>query len=301
MPVLPSRCVLAFLLLSAAVAAYGQEAGTAASRKAAKPFKPTRESPAALIRQEVGLASVEIAYARPTCKGRDLKAELALLTGPWRFGANAATKFVLGAPAEIGGVRVPAGPYAIFAIPADGEWTLILNAAAEQWGSYFYAPSKDVLRFKVPATVGARRERLTFTLDVKGDDMVVVGFAFSTITLSFDVRFDVRGLEDAQIDAALSALAPDDWGTRLQIAQTWIKRGERLEDAGRLLAEARKVSSSFWISEWTGRLRHAEGRSEEGAPLLEEAAAAARGKAPAEYCDDLVKLAAVWRKGKGTK
>lgn len=300
MPVLSSRLVCSFLLLSVA-AAYGQESGAATSRKAPKPFKPTRESPAALIRQEVGLASVEIAYARPACKGRDLAAELALLKGPWRFGANAATKFVLDAPAEIHGTKVPAGAYALFAIPADGEWTLILNAVPEQWGSYFHAPSKDVLRFKVPTTVGAHRERLTFALDVKDDDTIVVGFAFATITLSFDVRFDVRGLEDAQVEAALAALPADDWGTRLQIAQLWIKRGERLDDAGRLLAEAGKVSKSFWISEWTGRLRHAEGRSEEGAPLLEAAAAAARGKAPAEYCDDLLKLAAVWRAKKAPK
>lgn len=49
--------------------------------RAKKEFKMPRESPAAVVRQELGLASVEIAYARPAVLGRDLTADLKALNG----------------------------------------------------------------------------------------------------------------------------------------------------------------------------------------------------------------------------
>jgi hypothetical protein len=267
-----------------------------ASRPA--PFRMPRESPAAVVRQEVGLAALEIRYSRPAWKGRDFAADLAELKGPWRFGANAATQFILDRPAEVAGKPLAAGTYALFAFPGEKEWTIVFNAVPAQWGSYFHDPAKDVLRIVAPVAKRAHRERLTFALDLSAPDVVDVDFSFGPLGLAFPVKFDLKRFEDEQIATALAALAPADWATRLQISQLLITRRERLDQAERLLAEAAAVSSSFWLDEWRGRLGAARGDLVGSAELLETAARKARGTAPAEYCDQLVKLAAAWRAGR---
>lgn len=40
-----------------------------------------------------------------------------------------------------------AGTYALFTIPGKEKWTIILNKAFNQWGSYGYDPAEDVCRF----------------------------------------------------------------------------------------------------------------------------------------------------------
>lgn len=265
------------------------------SRPPRKEFRVPRESPAALLRQEVGLATVELSYARPKLGGRDFAADLAALKTPWRFGANAATKLTLTEPCRVLDKPLPAGSYALFATPGTKVWTVRLNAAADQWGSYFHDPAKDVLAFDVPVGTGPHVERLTFALEPRDGGAVEVAFAWGTTRLLFDLVFDLAAIEERKIAEALADLAPKDWATRLQIAQMRVNRGVKLDEALRLLDEAEKVSSSFWIHEWRGRALHALGRTAEGIPPLEKAAELARGKAPAEYCDNLVKLAAEWR------
>jgi hypothetical protein len=258
-------------------------------------FRVPRESPGASVRQEVGLASVEIAYARPALKGRDLSADLAALKTPWRFGANAATTLKLTAPAKIAGKDVAAGTYALFARPGTETWTLLLNSKAEQWGAYFHDPTKDVLAFEAKPGVAPLQERLSFTIDLRGTDTATIEFRWGTVRVAFDVTFDVLGLEDAQIADALEDLGDRDWAVRLQIAQTWIKRGSKIPEALALLNEAEAINPSFWIFEWKARGLHAQGKTAEAIPLLEKAAEVSRGKAPGEYGDNLVKLAAEWK------
>jgi tetratricopeptide (TPR) repeat protein len=220
----------------------------------------------------------------------------ALNGAAWRFGANAATKLVLSAPAKIGGKDLAAGSYALFAFPGDGSWTLALNTVADQWGSYFHDPKKDVLRFDVKPGVGPHQERLLFVVDVKDDNTLTVRFAWGTITLAFDVGFDVNALEEAQIADFLRDLDAKDVATRLAIAQLRVKRGRKIDEALRLVEEAEQIAPSFWGAEWKGRALHALGRTEEAIPLLEKAAALARGKAPDGYCDNLLEEVAAWRK-----
>lgn len=144
---------------------------------------------------------------------------------------------------------------------------------------------------------GAHQERLQFLVDVVDDNTLGVRFAWGTITLAFDVVFDVRGLEDAQIAEFLKDLAPEDVATRLSITQLRVKRGKHLDEALRLMEEAEKVSASFWVCEWKGRVLRALGNTEAAIPLLEKAASLARGKAPDGYCDNLLKEVEAWRKG----
>ncbi len=51
------------------------------------------------------------------------------------------------------GKPVKAGTYALFTIPDEKEWTVILNSELGQWGAFGYekVKDKDVLKATVPA------------------------------------------------------------------------------------------------------------------------------------------------------
>ncbi|WNG39028.1 DUF2911 domain-containing protein [Archangium violaceum] len=87
----------------------------------------------------------------------------------WRLGANAATELTTTGDIELAGKRLPAGTYALFAIPQADKWTLIVNKDVGQWGAYKYNKDNDVLRVDVPAKKTADTyEAFTIAFDEKG-------------------------------------------------------------------------------------------------------------------------------------
>ena len=89
--------------------------------------------------------SVRIVYSRPQLKGRNLS-DLAPAGKVWRTGANEAPEITFYKDATFGGKSVKAGTYALFTIPGEGEWTVILNSNLNQWGAYSYDSAADVTR-----------------------------------------------------------------------------------------------------------------------------------------------------------
>ncbi len=97
--------------------------------------------------------AVRVIYSRPQLKGRDM-ATLAPEGKVWRTGANEATEITFYKDATVGGQAVKAGTYALFTIPGESEWTLILNGNLNQWGAYSYDKSADVVRVTSAASQG---------------------------------------------------------------------------------------------------------------------------------------------------
>ena len=53
---------------------------------------------------------------------------------PWRLGANEPTTLHLTAPVHIGEMSLDPGAYALYAIPGEDEWEVVVNSAVERWG-----------------------------------------------------------------------------------------------------------------------------------------------------------------------
>ena len=81
---------------------------------------------------------------------------------PWRAGANENTTVTFSHDMQIGGKDVKAGTYGLFMITGENEWTVILSADHESWGSYFYNENNDVLRFNATPKKATYREYLTY-------------------------------------------------------------------------------------------------------------------------------------------
>jgi hypothetical protein len=129
-----------------------------------------RPSPAATVTQRVGLTDIKVEYSSPAVKGRKVWGDLVPMNELWRTGANAATKITFSRDVKFAGKDVKAGTYALLTIPAEGQWTVILNSDAALPGTRGYDQAKDVARATVSTAAIPKRERLTFLFGDTTDD-----------------------------------------------------------------------------------------------------------------------------------
>jgi hypothetical protein len=131
-------------------------------------------SPPATAALTLNGTTIEVRYAAPSVRGRQIFGEGGLLskdpTYPaWRAGANAATTLRTSGTLDIGGLAVPAGTYTLYVWVRDpNAWELIVNRQTGQWG-LSYDASRDLGRVKMtmskpPALV----ETLKYTLTDRG-------------------------------------------------------------------------------------------------------------------------------------
>jgi Protein of unknown function (DUF2911) len=139
-------------------------------------------SPAAKAEGTLGAAKVTISYHQPAVKGRKIWGALVPYGQVWRTGANNATTIEFDKDVTIEGKALKAGKYGLFTIPTEGgEWTIVFNKGADQWGSYSYKDSDDVLRVKVKSEKSASMtERMTF--EVKDNK---VHLTWENLTVAF--------------------------------------------------------------------------------------------------------------------
>ena len=129
-----------------------------------------RVSPNAIVGQTIGTTNVMVAYGRPGVKGRTIFGDLVPYGEVWRTGANEATAVHFSDDVRVEGQPLAAGTYSLHTIPAEGgAWTVIFNGAAEQWGSYNYDASQDVLRVEVTPEEAPHTEMMTFTFEDVGE------------------------------------------------------------------------------------------------------------------------------------
>lgn len=93
------------------------------------------------------LPVARVIYSRPHKQGRTIFGNLIKWGEPWRLGANEATELELFQSVTIEGKRVEKGRYIMYSIPAENEWTIILNSNIYSWGLR-HDEKKDVHRFK---------------------------------------------------------------------------------------------------------------------------------------------------------
>src|ERR1017187_1008422 len=122
-------------------------------------------SPTGTVKQHVGLTDIEIVYSRPGVKDRAIFGGIVPYNEVWRTGANASTKISFSTDVKLNGVQVPAGKYALYTIPGEKEWTMIIYKDTGLNGAFGYNQTNDLVRFKAtPVNVAMHVE--TFTIDI---------------------------------------------------------------------------------------------------------------------------------------
>jgi hypothetical protein len=179
---------------------------SAALRAPAPQIEFPQASPTETIRQRVGVTDIDIAYSRPSAKGRVMLGGNNPYGQVWRTGANNATRISFSTPVTLQGSHLGAGTYELFTIPGKDEWTVILQKAGNQWGAYAYDQKNDVLRVSAtPVTLSDPVE--TFTIDVNDvhSDTATLELIWEKTRVPVKLGFDVAGILVPKIDAAMAA------------------------------------------------------------------------------------------------
>ena len=117
----------------------------------AQSFSDLDKSPmdAVMVRNEDNSPLVRIIYSRPFKRWREIFGNLVPFEKVWRTGANETTEIRFYEHCYVNGQPIKKGTYALFSIPNEDEWTIIINQNYQDWGAYNYKESADVLRFNL--------------------------------------------------------------------------------------------------------------------------------------------------------
>jgi len=109
-------------------------------------LKTPAPSPPQTVKQDFGLASIELSYSRPAVKGRKIFGDLVPYGQVWRTGANSATTITFGDEVTVGGVKLPPGKYGLVTIPDKKSWTIIISKQTDITSPQGYKKDMDAVR-----------------------------------------------------------------------------------------------------------------------------------------------------------
>src|ERR1700688_937805 len=132
--------------------------------------KAARPSPPANATCSLGDgATITVDYSSPRAKGLKIFGGLVPYGEVWRLGANEATTFVVSTNVAVGGTKVQAGSYTIFAVPNADKWTLVISKKTGEWGTKYAGPDSDLARVNMKtSTLPSAMENFTITFDKTG-------------------------------------------------------------------------------------------------------------------------------------
>lgn len=188
----------------------------------------------ATIKQRVGLTDVEIDYSRPNIRGREIFGGLVPYGKVWRTGANAATRIKFSDAVKIGGKDVPAGEYALFTIPNETEWTIILSKNSKLWGAYDYKADTDALRVSVkPVAIDSPVESFTIAFDDLKDDGATIVLKWDKTRVPVELTTNTMEKVTQEIESGLKNPKSLDPRFYYQAASFYYDHDKDLEQAAK--------------------------------------------------------------------
>jgi hypothetical protein len=163
-------------------------------------------SPACTLKQRVGLTDIEVTYSRPSARGRKIFGGLVPYGEVWRTGANGATKVTFGTAVKLNGADIPAGSYALYSIPGEAAWTVIIDKDSNLWGAYAYDSKNDLARLQAkPEALGRSVETFTIEFGDLRDESATLNLCWEHTLVP--IRLEVSVVEPlvAQIKAAMAS------------------------------------------------------------------------------------------------
>ncbi len=270
----------------------------------------------ASVMQRIALSDISITYSRPAVKGRKVygdwptavpgeatldnqnvrpkDAPLVPWGHVWRAGANEATVFATNDDVLINGQPLAAGRYELAAVPSkDGDWTIIFNKDADQWGAFSYDAGKDVLRVKTkPKWVADSQELLTYSIDTVSEDSATVNMRWEKALVPFTVQVkDAPAKAIAHLRDVVAAAKPDDWQTPMNAAG-YARSNKDMETASKWIDQSLKAidtviaaKPNFANMSRKAQILLAAGRNQEGIAAGEKAVAVGKADSTVKATD----------------
>jgi hypothetical protein len=266
-------------------------------------------SPAATLKQNIGITEVTVSYSRPSVRNRQVFGEMVPYGKPWRTGANQATKFTFKDEVTIEGTKVPAGDYALYSIPEQNEWTLVLNKNTSLGGNTAgYKNEEDVARFKV------RAERLpskveTFTINFANltSNGATVEIMWDNTVARFQMEQDVDANVMAQIQEKVISGQNVPAGAYAAAANYYLETDRDPKMALQWINKASEKEAPYWLLHAKAKIQAKNNDYAGAVQTAEQSIQAAKVANNDEYVRMNEKFIAEWKpqvapaKGKAAK
>lgn len=200
--------------------------------------------PPARVSQWVGLTNVTVDYHCPAVAGRAIWRSVAAPGKVWPIGDRAAPTIAFSREVVVGGTVVPAGTYALLAVPSARDWIVIFNRETRIWRAADRDPALDVAQVRTRAEQAPYRERLAFVFAEFNDQRAVLGLEWEKVR----VRIPVEVETDAQVRSALLSL--DDSWRRYADAARYMLEKKKDFDAGLTYADQSLALRETWYGSW---------------------------------------------------
>lgn len=221
-------------------------------------------SPASHVEQMIGLSKVTLDYSRPSARGRKVFGELVPYGEVWRTGANASTDITFSDDVMLNGNKVPAGKYALYTIPGEKEWTIIIYKNTELWGSGGYDSADDLVRFTVePMNVPMKYETFTIAFtDMADRTSATLNIMWENTIASFKIVTN----PDPQIMAQIKEMVIDtDKPTQNALfaaADYYYANDKDLKMAHKWIKMANGSDAKFWMVHLQAKIEAKMGEKE---------------------------------------
>ncbi|MFT3681184.1 MAG: DUF2911 domain-containing protein [Ferruginibacter sp.] len=210
-------------------------------------------SPVQTIKQDFGIGSIELTYSRPSAKERKVFGDLVPYGKLWRTGANTATRIAVTEPIEIAGKKLDTGSYALYSIPDEDSWEIILNKGTKNWGTDGYKENEDVVRFKI---ISEKKKTTTETFTIQFTDITTescyIEISWEKTFIKIPVTANFKDKIKQQLEAAMQTDKKPYW----QAAQFYNEYDKNLPKALDNVTKAITATpKAFWMLIYKARIQ----------------------------------------------
>lgn len=246
-------------------------------------LKVPAPSPTQTIKQDFGVSSVELIYSRPGIKGRKIFGDLVPYGKVWRTGANSATRLKFNDDVMIGGQALKAGEYALYTVPNESEWEIIINKGSANWGTD-YKQEDDLFRIKVkPVKMDETTETFTMQFAAVKPTGMELHIMWDKTAVAIPITTDV----DKKVMAQIDNLMNKDNRPYFNAAMYYLESGKDLNQAVTWFDKALEQNpQAYWVYHQKANALAKLGKKEEA----KQTAAKSMQLAKDQKNDDYVKL-----------
>jgi len=260
--------------------------------------KDARLSPAASVKQTIGITDVAVTYSRPGVKGRVIWGKLVPYNEVWRAGANEATTVSFTDDVLVNGNKLSAGTYGFFILPTEKEWTFIFNGEPKQWGAFKYNKEKDVLRVTVTPETIANQEWLEYDADPITSNSAILSLNWEKMRAGVTVEVDTTPAflmkkVKAQADASM-----DDATILNQAARYALNSKQDLDEAMSWAQKSVSIKKTYANLRLVAELNAQMGKTEDAIKFGEEAVKVGKEQDPKLNTTQFEKMIADWKSKK---
>lgn len=258
--------------------------------------KTPAASPLCKVEQSVGMTDIGIEYSRPSAKDRTIFGDLVSYDKKWRTGANRATKISFSTAANVGGVDVEAGQYALYTMPGANSWTIYFytdtsgGGVPKEWDD-----SKVAATFTVkPMKSAASYETFLINLNNVRSGGATIDLCWENTVVSIPLTVPSDDMVMASIDKTMAGPSAGDY---YNAARYYREAGKDLDKALVWMNKSLEMNGDrFWTLRQKALLLADMGQMDKAIEVAKKSIEMAKEAGNDDYVKNNEKSIAKWMK-----